>query len=1256
MRQWKRYVGIILAFSMFVTGFQMGNSMLLAFAAPNMEENAYMGLMLTEEEFRKFSYQDMDVNWDEYVEGENENGVENINVRFVVDGGTVDEVLQQLKSREKFYVQEGEEGYEAEAAVGADLSKTNEGYYAVITKSMGTMVQTVQNLDNVKGVFFDTHSYNDLGEGEEPDDNTRWHPYTHKDLTVEVRTALTFRGNYSDLTLKYSGDSRDSRGEEYPVTLRADVEGSVTGISEGGAESKIYVYNASSYGISGFSKTLFLPQNWKDEGSGESGLARGMDFRSPTGTEEVCFEDICAAELNENGLPQELSGEEGTSNIDFSLLYHEGYVPALMGSSNLGSWTSKNEETGDTENGAYNIVLYYYDVQDGKDEETDRNIVDHPLAAGAQVVNYKSAKAWSDNDVWYSSPEVEGVYVDYRIDARGRLYANADRQFRVSRYADKEAYSDNESWGETEVAESAALEGALQALVYDSEQNPDNAYYTLALIQDWEKKQEDISWEIELSSLSVPDKVKGLRLTAEGMDIENGFKKLTGVLGTVNIGSGKELDLTGWYQGINGSIAVSGGGALRLSDARINSKVTAANMEVFSGGETAVASLTGMKTLNLSDCITVEKELGFAESGSLNVTEKYSNARILAKSGSEIEIPNVNCVYDTEHKYGNLLEIFEEEKDGKRPTVIFSGERTMGDAHWGINHLNYQIDEEEADENGWKQEYTLVCPQYYYVPLDEEGNEIWEQSEGDLLILGGKVYRIEWDYESGNGVDKILVDGKTYSFLYQRLVETEYAVSDVRKDTCDNELRLIPYKASAVDEAAKGRDDVGLSRNPYTDDSFGTDVWDEWNCEYNPQDAIAEYYVSGKTKPTNIMVEYGGWSREDSKVYEGRSRYLYSVSEYLLNKEEGDNTFTSADEYQEENGVRKYALYMVSYYGAAPAKSSHYVSDSVSGGEISLADTSKVRITMQPYTYMGSAIAGKPVVQRISDSYILKEGTDYKLSYHNNINAGTASVTVTAIDGSGFAGEISVPFTINPKPVSNLTVSNILEQYDYTGKKIEPSVLVSDGSRKLTANDYTASYSQNINIGTAEVKIAGKGNYTGTITRNFAITVKKNAVYTVSGYNYKIINAAADGKGTVSVTGVEKKTAKKITVADTVAIGGVKFQIISIEKNAFKNCKKATSATIGKYVTSIGNNAFSGCTALKKATIGKSVKTIGKGAFMKDSKLKTIKINATGLKSVGKNAFKGIHKKATFSVPKKQLKAYKKLLKGKGQASSVKIK
>lgn len=42
-------------------------------------------------------------------------------------------------------------------------------------------------------------------------------------------------------------------------------------------------------------------------------------------------------------------------------------------------------------------------------------------------------------------------------------------------------------------------------------------------------------------------------------------------------------------------------------------------------------------------------------------------------------------------------------------------------------------------------------------------------------------------------------------------------------------------------------------------------------------------------------------------------------------------------------------------------------------------------------------------------------------------------------------------------------------------------------------------------------------------------------------------------------------------------------------------------------------------------------------------------------KSVGKNAFKGIKANAKIKVPSKKLKAYKKILKNKGQGNKVKI-
>ena len=149
----------------------------------------------------------------------------------------------------------------------------------------------------------------------------------------------------------------------------------------------------------------------------------------------------------------------------------------------------------------------------------------------------------------------------------------------------------------------------------------------------------------------------------------------------------------------------------------------------------------------------------------------------------------------------------------------------------------------------------------------------------------------------------------------------------------------------------------------------------------------------------------------------------------------------------------------------------------------------------------------------------------------------------------------------------------------------------------------------------------------------FQITVRKNAVYTVGNYKYKITTAKTDGKGTVSLSGVKSKNSKSIKMTDTVNIGGKKFLVTSIGNSAFSGCGKATSATIGKNVTKIGSKAFYNCRKLKKITV-----------------------KGTKLKSVGAKAFKGIHKKATIKVPKSKLKAYKKLIKQKGQASSVKIK
>ena len=144
--------------------------------------------------------------------------------------------------------------------------------------------------------------------------------------------------------------------------------------------------------------------------------------------------------------------------------------------------------------------------------------------------------------------------------------------------------------------------------------------------------------------------------------------------------------------------------------------------------------------------------------------------------------------------------------------------------------------------------------------------------------------------------------------------------------------------------------------------------------------------------------------------------------------------------------------------------------------------------------------------------------------------------------------------------------------------------------------------------------------------------LKVGSVVTAGKFKYKVTNATA-GKLAVAVQAPKSKTAKSVVIPATVKVQKSTYQVTSIAANAFKNCKKLKSVTIGKTVTSIGKNAFSNAKALKKITV-----------------------KTTKLKSVGKGAFKGIHKKAVIKVPKAKLNKYKKLFKGKGQKKTVKIK
>lgn len=220
--------------------------------------------------------------------------------------------------------------------------------------------------------------------------------------------------------------------------------------------------------------------------------------------------------------------------------------------------------------------------------------------------------------------------------------------------------------------------------------------------------------------------------------------------------------------------------------------------------------------------------------------------------------------------------------------------------------------------------------------------------------------------------------------------------------------------------------------------------------------------------------------------------------------------------------------------------------------------------------------------------------------------------------------------------VTNISKTKIsaLKTRAFTGKSLTQALTITYGGKKLVnGRDYTLTWKNNKNIGTASVTIKGKGKYNGSVTKKFRITVQKNAVYTVSRLKYKISNADTSGKGTVVFTGATDKAARKaLTIPTTVKIGGKNFRVTAIGGSAMSGAKKLTTLKLGSNVITIGAKAFYGCSKLSNVTIF-------------GTKLTTAK--------TGANAFKGIRSNCRFKVPASRVSAYKKLLRAKGAGPKI---
>ena len=169
--------------------------------------------------------------------------------------------------------------------------------------------------------------------------------------------------------------------------------------------------------------------------------------------------------------------------------------------------------------------------------------------------------------------------------------------------------------------------------------------------------------------------------------------------------------------------------------------------------------------------------------------------------------------------------------------------------------------------------------------------------------------------------------------------------------------------------------------------------------------------------------------------------------------------------------------------------------DAQGTGDVETITTTKdisqgqLTLSFSSLTYTGSPIQATGATLTVGGT-TLTEGTDYTLSYSDNVKVGTATATATGIGTC--TGSLKTTFDIAPADMSLTSVT--MPNLPYTGQAMSPqpkSVTYEvDGvtTELVVGVDYqVVGFTNNTNIGDATVVLQGMGNFTGTLIANWKI-------------------------------------------------------------------------------------------------------------------------------------------------------------------------
>ena len=316
-------------------------------------------------------------------------------------------------------------------------------------------------------------------------------------------------------------------------------------------------------------------------------------------------------------------------------------------------------------------------------------------------------------------------------------------------------------------------------------------------------------------------------------------------------------------------------------------------------------------------------------------------------------------------------------------------------------------------------------------------------------------------------------------------------------------------------------------------------------------------------------------------------------------------------------------------------------------------------LTLSETSYVYDGTYKKPAATVTFGGKVLQEGKDYTISYRNNLNVGVTTVIATGM--GDYTGYTSKNFTITKRALAGGTVS-VASSVSFTGSNITPSVTVKVAGRTLTSDtDYTVSYSNNKNVGTSNVYVYGKGNYSGSLSAKFDIVPAKQQIQKLeTKYKGFFVDWAQKGSATgydveysvnANMSGAVSKhlTANKPDTLTVNGLSGDKTYYVRVRSytnvngkvyygawSDVKSIKTANNDITKATVSGISTKAFTGKAITQNVTVkvGNTVLKIGTDYTVSYSNNK--KVGKATVKITGKGKYGGVITK-TFKInPAKQ--------------------